>query len=70
MTAKPARICMENLNEILGKSVTSAIIYYLGGAESLQDPKVFERVRERLEAAFGAGANVILKRILKNAETS
>jgi len=56
----------QSLNEIIGESATSIIIHHLGGAEVLQDPKVFE---ERLKAIFGAGAEIILKRILKNLET-
>ncbi len=52
--------------DILGESPSLAVIYHMGGREALHDPKVFEK---RLKDYFGDGANIILKRILKNLKT-
>jgi len=56
----------QNLNELFGESAATVIINHLG-AEVLQDPKTFE---EGLNALFGKGAEIIMKIILKNLETS
>ena len=61
-----AEVVRQSLNEILGESAASAVIYHLGGTEALLDPEVFE---ERLKAIFGVGAKIILERIRKNLET-
>jgi len=68
LVSKPdfVEVVKQSLNALFGESATSVIINHLGGAEALQDSKVFE---ERLKALFGKGAEIILKIILKNLET-
>jgi len=60
-------VVKQSLNALFGESATSLIIEHLGGAEALQDPKVFY---EGLKAIFGKGAEIILKIVLKKLETS
>ncbi|MFQ6134908.1 MAG: hypothetical protein ACE5KU_03720 [Nitrososphaerales archaeon] len=60
------KVARQSLNEVLGESAASAVIYHLGVKES-EDPKVFE---ERLRAIFGIGADTILKRILEKLRIS
>lgn len=55
-------VMKEGMNEVLGESSSSAVIYYLGGIETLKRPDVFE---DRLQKFFGGKADVILKSILK-----
>lgn len=58
-----AEIVQESLIDILGESSTHAIIYHLGGATVILYPELFA---ERLTGIFGAGADVIVRHILKN----
>jgi len=61
--AKLAKSCM---NELLGESISLAIVYHLGGSDVLHNPKVFE---SKLQNTFGPGADTILNYIYRNLET-
>lgn len=55
-----------SLNEKLGRSTASAVIYHMGGNKSIQKPEVFE---SKLKTLLGnSGGDIILKNILKNLE--
>lgn len=51
------------LQQFLGRSSATAVIYHIGGDVTLQDPEVFE---EKMRAFFGIGAETIFQHILKN----
>ena len=61
-----AKVAKRSLKELLGESAASAIIYYLG-EEALRDPEIFV---EKLRALLGEGADIVLKYILEEVETS
>lgn len=56
-----------SLNMLLGEDAASAIIYHIGGVETLENPEAFEK---KLKALLGAGAEIILKHILENMRTT
>jgi len=55
--------CIEStLKETLGETPTRALVYYLGGEDSVMGLEVFA---ERLEEVLGSGARAIKKAILE-----
>lgn len=58
-------IVKDSLNSLLGESTAKTTIFYLGGEESLKDPKKLEA---NLRSLFDVGAERVLDEILKNME--
>ena len=58
-------IVKDSLNALLGEPIAKTTIFHLGGEKSLEDPKELE---VKLRSFFDAGAETVLKEILKNME--
>lgn len=58
-------IVKDSLNVLLGEPIAKTTIFHIGGEKSLEDPKELE---VKLRSFFDAGAETVLKEILKNME--
>lgn len=58
-------IVKDSLNSLLGEPTAKTTIFHLGGEKSLEDPK---ELVANLRTFFDAGAETVLKEILKNME--